>query len=70
MISRVTRSASLTKPSPSSSTSYPLAARLFSRPDGSTSLVGFNFANSVDNETIRLAAEVRRAAPRAEVSLA
>lgn len=38
-----------------------LTARLFSRDDGSTSLVGFNLANSVDNETIRQAAYLRRA---------
>jgi hypothetical protein len=38
-----------------------LAARLFSRPDGSTPLSGFNFANSVNNETIRLSSDVRRA---------
>lgn len=38
-----------------------LAARLFSREDGTTSLVGFNFANSVDNETIRQSSYVRRA---------
>jgi hypothetical protein len=29
-----------------------LTARLFSRPDGSTSLIGFNFSNSVTNATI------------------
>ncbi|MFH1422064.1 MAG: hypothetical protein ABIH42_05060, partial [Planctomycetota bacterium] len=38
-----------------------LTARLFSRPDGSTPLVGFNFANSVNNETIRFASDVRKA---------
>jgi hypothetical protein len=38
-----------------------LAARLFARDDGTTSLVGFNFSNSVDNETIRLAAQARGA---------
>ena len=36
-------------------------ARLFARPDGTTPLVGFNFSNSVNNETIRQAAEIRRA---------
>jgi hypothetical protein len=30
-----------------------LTARLFCRPDGSTSLVGFNFSNSVNADTIR-----------------
>ncbi len=38
-----------------------MAARLLSRDDGSTSLIGFNFSNSVDNGTIRRAAAVRRA---------
>ncbi len=37
-----------------------LAAKLFSRSDGTTPLIGFNFSNSVNNETIELAAEVRR----------
>ncbi len=37
-----------------------LTARLFSRNDGSTPLVGFNFSNSVSNETIELASEARR----------
>jgi hypothetical protein len=34
-------------------------AKLFSRDDGGTALIGLNFANSVNNETIELAAEVR-----------
>jgi hypothetical protein len=38
-----------------------LAARLFARDDGTTSLVGFNFSNSVDNGTILLAAQARKA---------
>jgi bifunctional DNA-binding transcriptional regulator/antitoxin component of YhaV-PrlF toxin-antitoxin module len=38
-----------------------MAARLFSRPDGTTSLIGFNLSNSADNWTIRRAAAVRRA---------
>jgi len=37
-----------------------LAAKLFSRDDGTTPLIGFNFSNSVSNETIELAAETRR----------
>ncbi len=37
-----------------------LAARLFSRPDGSTSLVGFNLSNSVDGQTLGLSGEIRR----------
>jgi hypothetical protein len=37
-----------------------LTARLFCRDDGSTSLVGFNLSNSVNNETIRQAAYLRR----------
>jgi hypothetical protein len=38
-----------------------LTARLFARPDGTTALIGFNLSNSVDNETIRQAARIRRA---------
>ncbi len=38
-----------------------LAARLFSRADGTTPLVGFNFSNSVNNDTIRMCARIRRA---------
>jgi hypothetical protein len=33
---------------------------LFSRPDGTSPLIGFNFSNSVNNQTIELCAEVRR----------
>ncbi len=38
-----------------------LGARLFAREDGTTPLVGFNWSNSVDNETLEIAAEIRRA---------
>ena len=38
-----------------------LGARLFARDDGSTPLVGFNWSNSVDNETLEIASQVRRA---------
>jgi len=38
-----------------------VTARLFSRDDGTTSLIGFNLSNSVNNETIRKAAVIRRA---------
>jgi hypothetical protein len=38
-----------------------LGAKLFSRADGTTSLVGFNWANSVDNATIEKGAAIRRA---------
>jgi len=38
-----------------------MTARLFSRPDGSTSLIGFNLSNSVNNDTIREAATIRKA---------
>ncbi len=38
-----------------------LTAKLFSREDGSTPLIGFNFSNSVTNETIALSAAPRRA---------
>ncbi|HYC12584.1 MAG TPA: hypothetical protein VEC02_08050 [Nitrososphaerales archaeon] len=37
-----------------------MAAKLFSRDDGSSPLVGFNLSNSVDNGTIELAAYVRK----------
>ena len=37
-----------------------MMAKLFARPDGSTPLVGFNLSNSVNNETIRRIAEIRR----------
>ncbi|MCL4369321.1 MAG: hypothetical protein M1380_00185 [Chloroflexi bacterium] len=37
-----------------------IGAKLFSRPDGSTPLIGFNFSNSVNNETIELCAEIRQ----------
>ena len=36
-----------------------LTAKLFSRSDGSTPLIGFNLSNSVDNRTLELAAYVR-----------
>jgi len=38
-----------------------IGARLFGRSDGSTSLIGFNWSNSVNNESIEITAEVRRA---------
>jgi len=38
-----------------------LGAKLFSRGDGTTSLIGFNWANSVDNATIEKGAAIRRA---------
>jgi hypothetical protein len=38
-----------------------MTAKLFSREDGSTPLIGFNLSNSVNNETIELAAYVRDA---------
>ena len=36
-----------------------MAARMFCREDGSTSLIGFNFSNSVNNTTIELSGEIR-----------
>ena len=36
-------------------------ARLFSRADGTTSLIGFNLSNSANNDTIRKAAAIRKA---------
>jgi hypothetical protein len=38
-----------------------MTARMFARPDGSSSLIGFNLSNSANNETIRHAAEIRKA---------
>ena len=38
-----------------------VTARLFSRADGRTSLIGFNLSNSVNNETIRQASKIRNA---------
>jgi hypothetical protein len=38
-----------------------MTAKLFSRRDGSSPLIGFNLSNSVDNRTIELAAYVRNA---------
>jgi hypothetical protein len=37
-----------------------LGAKLFSRSDGTSPLIGFNFSNSVNNETIELCAEIRK----------
>jgi hypothetical protein len=37
-----------------------LGAKLFAREDGTTPLVGFNWSNSVDNETLEIAAQIRR----------
>ena len=38
-----------------------MGARLFGRDDGTTSLIGFNWSNSVNNETIEITAQVRKA---------
>ncbi len=37
-----------------------MAARLFSRKEGSTPLIGFNLSNSVDCQTLELSSEVRK----------
>ncbi|MCF2137089.1 MAG: hypothetical protein K9W43_07555 [Candidatus Thorarchaeota archaeon] len=37
-----------------------MTAKLFSRPDGTTPLIGFNLSNSVDNKTIEMAAYIRK----------
>ena len=37
-----------------------MAARMFCREDGSTSLIGFNFSNSVDNATIEFSGDIRK----------
>lgn len=42
-------------------------ARLFSREDGTTSLIGFNLSNSANNDTIRKAAAIRKALGLEEV---
>ncbi len=38
-----------------------IGAKLFSRDDGTCPLIGFNLSNSVNNETIEITAEVRKA---------
>ncbi len=38
-----------------------MAARMLSREDGTTSLIGFNFSNSVNNDTIRTSDKIRSA---------
>ena len=38
-----------------------MTAKMFSREDGTTSLIGFNFSNSVDNRTIELSSGIRKA---------
>jgi hypothetical protein len=38
-----------------------MTAKLFSRDDGTSPLIGFNLSNSVNNETIELAAQIRKA---------
>jgi hypothetical protein len=44
-----------------------IGARLFGRDDGTTSLIGFNWSNSVHNETIELTAQVRGALELEEI---
>ena len=38
-----------------------MAAKLFSRDDGTSPLVGFNWANSINNETMEISAQFRKA---------
>jgi hypothetical protein len=38
-----------------------IGAKLFSREDGTTPLIGFNWSNSINNETMEVTAEVRQA---------
>ena len=38
-----------------------IGAKLFARDDGSSPLIGFNWSNSVNNQTMEITAEVRRA---------
>jgi hypothetical protein len=44
-----------------------IGAKLFSRDDGTTPLIGFNWSNSVNNETIEITAQVRRALDLEEI---
>jgi hypothetical protein len=44
-----------------------LGAKLFSRDDGTSPLIGFNWSNSVNNETIEIAAQFRKALDFEEV---
>jgi hypothetical protein len=44
-----------------------LGAKLFARDDGSSPLIGFNWSNSVDNETMEITAQFREALGFAEV---
>jgi hypothetical protein len=44
-----------------------IGAKLFGRDDGSTSLIGFNWSNSVNNETIEITAQVRKALDLEEI---
>jgi hypothetical protein len=44
-----------------------LGARLFGRDDGTTPLIGFNWSNSVNNETIEITAQVRKALDLEEI---
>ncbi|KKQ24119.1 MAG: hypothetical protein US40_C0011G0034 [Candidatus Roizmanbacteria bacterium GW2011_GWC2_37_13] len=37
-----------------------IGAKLFSRPDGSVPLIGFNWSNSINNETMEITAQVRK----------
>jgi hypothetical protein len=37
------------------------AAKLFSRDDGTSPLIGFNWSNSIDNQTMELTAQFRKA---------
>ncbi len=38
-----------------------MMAKLFARPDGTTPLIGFNLSNSVDNATLEVSADIRKA---------
>ena len=37
-----------------------IGAKLFARPDGTSPLIGFNWSNSVNNETMEITAQIRR----------
>jgi len=45
---------------PSSALWIMTMAKLFSRPDGTSPLIGFNWSNSINNETLELSSEFRK----------
>jgi len=45
-----------------------MMAKLLSADDGSTAIIGFNFSNSVNNETVEISAEIRKAFALEEIT--